>query len=454
MPTMDPKIYIATGSDDGLAKVWVFNPEKPDRGVSCQASLVGHTAGITSVSWNPHPADDDHFLMKHNPEEEQLLTSSKDQTLKIWRPYHKNGPQQRTLPVERKGDLDDGLGKKEKEVTKHSDYINMASWRPAIGVSHDLGKQVVSCSDDGTAAIWDVSRIWDPLAEKIATQKDPAGTFTSNPRYWLRADGIGHTRAVTMATWSPEGNRILTCSHDAMCIVWSPKNGHHIKLLPATPTKEVGRAHTGPIWSARFSPDGHEVVTASADRSVRVWDCNTGQCIVNLRDPKADPGQTMDGAPVSHKEVVFDANWNPYESYQILSCSLDGTAKIWDKRDKRVSLTLDHHQACVWSAVFGNDPNGGGRMILTSSHDMTALVYDQRLAMPKNSLLGHTGILWQASFDPTDQYVVTCSEDRTARLWNLSTGARRPPSSRLIDPVHPHKQAVQCAAFRPPIPLH
>jgi len=430
---MDPKIYVATGSDDGLAKVWVYEPDRNDERAVCQATLSGHTAGITSISWNPHPQDDEYKLEKHSAEEEQLLTSSRDQSLKVWKPYARHGPTHRDLPKpDSRYDAEDpGQARTRVPSTKHTDYINSACWRPN---GPDMGKHVLSCSDDHTAAVWDVA--------------------TGERKFRLKTEGVGHTDAVAMATWSPDGNRVLTCSHDQSCIIWSAKNGHHIKLMPSQATKDPVKTHTGPIWSALFSPDGHEVVTASRDKTARVWDCNTGQRIVTLEDPKLNDASVQSGAGFSHNEVVFGATWNPFEPHQILTCSLDGTAKIWDKRDKRkVSLVLDHHTACVWSASFGNDPGGGGRMILTCSHDMSALVYDQRLAMPKNTLLGHTGILWQASFSDDDQYVVTCSEDRTARLWNLSTGARLPPSLRLMDPVHPHKQAVTCAAFRPPGPL-
>lgn len=435
---MDSRIWVATGSDDGLAKVWEHNNEFRDRPNStkaeCVATLFGHQAGITSMEWNPH---EDTRKTKDEQPRQHLLTSSKDQTLKVWKPFAKNGPTHRTIPEPVKPDVDDaGLAKQKALPTptnKHSDYINMACWRAA---GPDAGQQILSCSDDGTAAIWD----W-----RSGELKHRLGG----------AEGLGHSSAVSMASWSSDGGRILTCSQDQSCIAWSPKNGHHIKIFPPQPNKDRWKAHWGPIWSALFSPDGHEVVTASKDGSARVWDCNTGQCALCLHDKKCADASQQSPDPASHSDIVFGACFNPFsdQGNQVLTCSMDGTAKLWDKRDQKVTQLIDQHQGAVWSAVFGNDRNSGGRMILTTSHDMTAQVFDQRLAMPKNILVGHTGILWQASFNEDDQYVVTCSEDRTARLWNLSTGERRPQSIRLMDPVYPHKQAVTCAAFRPPVML-
>jgi WD40 repeat protein len=49
--------------------------------------------------------------------------------------------------------------------------------------------------------------------------------------------------------------------------VWDAVTGNEIQVF---------NGHTYDVKSARFSPDGERVVTASSDRSVRVWDVQTG----------------------------------------------------------------------------------------------------------------------------------------------------------------------------------
>jgi WD40 repeat protein len=237
------------------------------------------------------------------------------------------------------------------------------------------------------------------------------------------------------------------------CIIWSPKNGHSLKVLPSQGvSKDPKNQHTGPIWSALFAPDGHELLTASQDNSARVWDLTTGQCVLSLSDPAI---RKESSAPMTHEEPVFGAVYNNHLPMEVMTCSLDATAKIWDKRDQKPSMIISNHQAAVWSAVFGNRQSDQGNQILTCSHDMTAMIFDKRYNKVKDHLVGHTGILWQASFSHDDNFVVTCSEDRTARLWYIGGGERGPgrqvSSQRLLDPVQPHTQAVTCAAFWPPI---
>eukprot|EP00747_Dinoflagellata_sp_TGD_P209252 gnl/TRDRNA2_/TRDRNA2_82651_c0_seq1.p1 gnl/TRDRNA2_/TRDRNA2_82651_c0~~gnl/TRDRNA2_/TRDRNA2_82651_c0_seq1.p1 ORF type:complete len:414 (-),score=71.69 gnl/TRDRNA2_/TRDRNA2_82651_c0_seq1:132-1373(-) len=411
---MSRLMRVITGSEDGTAKIWHFDEKQ----VECEATLTsgssgmerwkGHQAGITSVSFSPPEATP------------MALTSSKDRDIKVWT---LDGRCKMTMPsvseVTVKPDEDEASRRargtasdKSHHEKGHDDYVNSAKWSP-----HFFGKapHILSCSDDGSAIIWDGA-----TGRKLQTFKDK---------------DLGHTGPVVMANWSADCNQVLTCSHDKTAMIWNPKTGDCRRQVPNSLTKSDVR-HKGPVWSAHFSPDQHDILTASKDMTAKVWDANTGQLKRTLdKQPES---------PYGHKDLVLGAVWNPEDPNQVLTCSLDNTAKLWDLRDKSQVKTLDHHTSCVWTAVFGKDT----RIILTCSHDMTALVYDQRLMLPKQTLSGHTGILWQASFSADDQWVLTCSEDRTAKVWNLASGARRPPCHTLRDKVNKHSQAVMCAAFQ------
>ena len=57
---------------------------------------------------------------------------------------------------------------------------------------------------------------------------------------------------------------------------------------PAQPASEAPRlvvqmGHDGPVGSARFSPDGKKIVTASYDETAKVWDAATGKELVTLK---------------------------------------------------------------------------------------------------------------------------------------------------------------------------
>jgi dipeptidyl aminopeptidase/acylaminoacyl peptidase len=68
------------------------------------------------------------------------------------------------------------------------------------------------------------------------------------------------------------------------------------------------------VSSAAFSPDGQRIVTASADKTARIWDAATGKPIGELR---------------GHDSAVRSAAFSP-DGKRIVTASFDKTARIWD----------------------------------------------------------------------------------------------------------------------------
>ena len=103
----------------------------------------------------------------------------------------------------------------------------------------------------------------------------------------LRALFIDHTDIVISASFSPDGKRVVTASADKTARVWDADTG-----------KPVGEpmTHGEAVVSASFSPDGKRVVTASEDKTARVWDADTGKPV---------------GEPMTHGEAVVSASFSP-----------------------------------------------------------------------------------------------------------------------------------------------
>ena len=77
-----------------------------------------------------------------------------------------------------------------------------------------------------------------------------------------------HDAGVTDAAFAPQGNRIVTASYDRTARIWSIEDGSSVAVL---------KGHQDALERATFSPDGTQVVTAARDGTARVWNAGSGK---------------------------------------------------------------------------------------------------------------------------------------------------------------------------------
>jgi len=76
-----------------------------------------------------------------------------------------------------------------------------------------------------------------------------------------------HSSPVSSASWSPDGSKIATASHDGTARVWSSGNGSTLLTLTG---------HSSGVVSVAWSPDGSKIASASSDGTARVWNSSSG----------------------------------------------------------------------------------------------------------------------------------------------------------------------------------
>ena len=162
--------------------------------------------------------------------------------------------------------------------------------------------------------------------------------------------------------------------------------------------------HRGTVQSAAYSPDGTRIVTASGDKTARIWDANTG---------------TELGVLYGHGDHVNSAAYSP-DGTRIVTASDDKTARLWDARTGAPLAILSGHGDQVIAASFSVD----GARIVTASGDKTARLWDARTGAQLIVLSGHGSFVNSASFSPDGTHIVTASADKTARIWDARTGAQ------------------------------
>jgi WD40 repeat protein len=312
---------VATGSEDGTAKVW------DTKTGAAHFALDGHTGRVDSVSFSADGS--------------LIVTASSDKTAKVWNA--KTGKELRTL-------------------RGHAEALYSACF------SAD-GSRVVTASYDKTAKVWDAKVGADVGADVVvirgrADRAPPATRSIDGSELMVEPDGMvqvrdfsGAARAklqwhhgtVAAAAFSPDGSQIVTAGWDGTTRIWDARTGAERVALTG---------HTGRVLSACFSPDGRRIVTGGSDRTARVWDVLAGVELATLR---------------GHADAVSSAAFNGNGS-RIVTGSTDKTAKVWDARTGAEVLTLRGHTDGVESVSFAPD----GWRVLTRGRDGVTRVWNAR----------------------------------------------------------------------------
>jgi WD40 repeat protein len=243
---------------------------------------------------------------------------------------------------------------------------------------------------------------------------------------------LGHKGRVQSAAFSRDGKRMVTASWDRTAKVWDVSDPQKIKILAVLP-------HPRDVNSAAFSPDdgGRLVVTGSDDGMVRIWQWETiGNEPIEFKQP--------------HRNYVYGVAFSPTGKY-VVTASWDRTAKVWDvsNLDDIKELKTLPHPADVNSATFMDD-----KLIVTGADDGRARIWEWENDPPrarelsdKNSDGGraHEGLVFGVAFSPRSKRVVTAGWDRTAKVWDVSNL----DAIRLVHELKGHKGDVNSAAFSP-----
>jgi WD40 repeat protein len=163
--------------------------------------------------------------------------------------------------------------------------------------------------------------------------------------------------------------------------------------------REINRfeGHGDDVWDVSFDPSGDRIVSASEDRTLKLWRRN-GDLLANF---------------IGHKGKVRDVSFSPLGDL-IASASEDRTVRLWQPDGTPVT-TLKGHRDYVLCVCFSPD----GQKIVSAGHDRTIKIWSIDGTL-ENSIEAHDDIIWDLSFHPDGDRIASASEDGTVKLWNLS----------------------------------
>ncbi|AWM36951.1 hypothetical protein C1280_07915 [Gemmata obscuriglobus] len=168
--------------------------------------------------------------------------------------------------------------------------------------------------------------------------------------------------------------------------------------------------HTAQVQGVAMTPDGRRVVTASRDRTVRVWDVTTGETLRTFRYPTGPGNEGM----VQALALSPDGRLCAAAPFPLDLGQAGRPALVTDMETGRVVATPKGHRNTVTALAYSPD----GRFLGAGSGDHDISVWDARLWKPVGLLRGHSAPITGLSFSPNGLRSVSVAANRTALLWS------------------------------------
>ncbi|NP_001351366.1 striatin-3 isoform 3 [Mus musculus] len=282
----------------------------------------------------------------------------------------------------------------------------------------------------------DADYSYDLPANKDAFRK------TWNPKYTLRS----HFDGVRALAFHPVEPVLVTASEDHTLKLWNLQ-----KTVPAKKSASLDvepiytfRAHIGPVLSLAISSNGEQCFSGGIDATIQWW---------NMPSPNVDPYDTYEsnvlaGTLVAHTDAVWGLAYSGIKN-QLLSCSADGTIRLWNPQEKLPCVCTyngDKEHGIPTSVDFiGCDP----AHMVTSFNTGSAVIYDletsQSLVMLSSQVdsgLQSSNHINRVVSHPTLPVTITAHEDRHIKFFDNKTG-------KMIHSMVAHLDAVTSLAVDP-----
>lgn len=192
------------------------------------------------------------------------------------------------------------------------------------------------------------------------------------------------------------------------------------------------KGHEGPISKLKYNREGDLLFTcARKDMKPVVWYADNGERLGNY---------------CGHEGAVWDVDVD-FNSKLLLTASADRSAKLWDVQTGKELFSFEHAssvRSCGWAE--------GDRMICTVGennfdqqaaifiYNITADIKDQTGVPVREMFAKESGKVYTALWGGLNTYIISCAEDGVIRKWNVETG-------QLENSVKAHNKPVKCIQY-------
>ena len=216
----------------------------------------------------------------------------------------------------------------------------------------------------------------------------------------------GHGSRATAVAWSRNGTRIVSASFDKTVRVWNAANGNAIQTY---------QGHSDRVQTVVWSPDSTKVASGGDDRTVHIWNASTGASLLIYG---------------GHSDHVLGLAWSP-DGTRMASASADNTVQVWDAATGRNIVTYRGHTNYVFAVAWSPD----GKRLASGGNDKVIQVWELAKDIRGNFLTsflfsnrgnlafrGHTGRINAIAWSPDGRRIASVGSDKSMQVWDASSG--------------------------------
>ncbi|MCU0524899.1 MAG: protein kinase [Elainella sp. Prado103] len=202
-----------------------------------------------------------------------------------------------------------------------------------------------------------------------------------------------HSSWVTCIAVSPNASTFASSSLDDTIKVWNLNTGELLLNLTG---------HNRGVNTITISPDGRTLVSGSDDYTVRVWSFLNGALL---------------GALTGHNRDVNAVAISP-DGKLLISGGEDRTIRLWSMSTGALLKTLAEVAGMIKTIAISPD----GKRLASGGLDNKVKLWNLRTGEYLQTCVGHLNPVHAITFTPDGNTVITGSKDKTIRLWDVQTG--------------------------------